>query len=97
MVEAGLDDGDVDGLLGDSPVEVDSLGLVISNTSGYITPLDRDGNGVYDFLEEEFFCNYTNKPVKRINYRDREMQGMRYSIVLMVQCYFSGKCLKMKV
>ena len=52
VVEAGLDDGDVDGLLGDSPVEVDSLGLVISNTSGYITPLDRDGNGVYDFLEE---------------------------------------------
>lgn len=52
VVEAGLDDGDIDGLLGNSPVEVDSLGLVISNTSGYVTPEDRDVNGVYDFLEK---------------------------------------------
>ena len=52
VVEAGYDDGDFDGLLGDSPVEVDSLGLVISNTTGYITPEDRDLNGVFDFLEE---------------------------------------------
>ena len=52
VVEAGYDDGDTDGLLGDSPVEVDSLGLVISNTSGYVTPEDRDLNGVFDFLEK---------------------------------------------
>ena len=52
VIEAGYDDGDSDGLLGDSPVEVDSLGLVISNTTGYITPEDRDLNGVFDFLEE---------------------------------------------
>ena len=51
VIEAGYEDSDGDGLLGDSPVTVDSLGLVISNTSGYITPEDRDDNGVYDFLE----------------------------------------------
>ena len=51
VIEAGYSDSDSDGLLGVSPVTVDSLGMVTSNTSGYVTPEDRDGNGVYDFLE----------------------------------------------
>ena len=51
VIEAGYDDGDGDGLLGLSDVEVDSLGKVISSSSGYSDPLDRDGNGVKDFLE----------------------------------------------
>ena len=82
VVEAGLDDGDVDGLLGDSPVEVDSLGLVISNTSGYITPLDRDGNGVYDFLEEGSSVTILTNPssVSIIETRDA-----RYEILYSVE------------
>ena len=48
----GYDDGDGDGLLGLSDVEVDSLGKVISSSSGYSDPLDRDGNGVRDYLEK---------------------------------------------
>ena len=52
VIEAGYSDSDSDGLLElNSPVTVDSLGMVTSNTSGYVTPEDRDGNGVYDFLE----------------------------------------------
>ena len=51
VIEAGYDDGDGDGLLGLSDVEVDSLGKVISSSSGYSDPLDRDGNGVRDYLE----------------------------------------------
>ena len=82
VVEAGLDDGDVDGLLGNSPVEVDSLGLVISNTSGYITPLDRDGNGVYDFLEEGSSVTILTNPssVSIIETRDA-----RYEILYNVE------------
>ena len=82
VVEAGLDDGDVDGLLGNSPVEVDSLGLVISNTSGYITPLDRDGNGVYDFLEEGSSVTILTNPssVSIIETRDA-----RYEILYSVE------------
>ena len=52
VIEAGYDDGDVDGLLGLSEVTVDTLGRVISSTSGYDEPLDREGNGVKDFLEK---------------------------------------------
>ena len=82
VVEAGLDDGDIDGLLGNSPVEVDSLGLVISNTSGYITPLDRDSNGVYDFLEEGSSVTILTNPssVSIIETRDA-----RYEILYSVE------------
>ena len=82
VIEAGLDDGDVDGLLGNSPVEVDSLGLVISNTSGYVTPLDRDGNGVYDFLEEGSSVTILTNPssVSIIETRDA-----RYEILYSVE------------
>ena len=50
-VEAGFGDGDDDGALGNSPVTVDSLGLVTSASDGYTTPADNDGSGGYDFLE----------------------------------------------
>ena len=51
VVEAGFTDGDGDGLLGDSPVTVDTLGLVTSGTDGYTTPADGDNSGSFDFLE----------------------------------------------
>ena len=51
VIEAGFTDGDGDGILGDSPVSVDSLGVVTSGVDGYTDPVDRDGNLVYDFLE----------------------------------------------
>jgi len=50
-VEAGFTDGDDDGLLGNSPVTVDTLGLVTSGSDGYTLPADNDNSGGYDFLE----------------------------------------------
>ena len=55
-VEAGFTDGDDDGLLGDSPVTVDSLGMVTSGSDGYTLPADNDGSGGYDFLEYGTSC-----------------------------------------
>ena len=51
VIEAGFFDNDEDGILGDSPVVVDSLGLVVSALDGYSKPIDRDGNNIDDFLE----------------------------------------------
>ena len=50
VIEAGFIDPDGDGLLGNSPVVVDSDGRVISS-SGYLLPVDLDGNDVPDYLE----------------------------------------------
>ncbi|MEK9612853.1 MAG: gliding motility-associated C-terminal domain-containing protein, partial [Flavobacteriaceae bacterium] len=50
-VEAGFTDGDFDGYIGISPVQVDRNGLV-EYKDGYQTPLDFNQNSVYDFLEE---------------------------------------------
>jgi len=49
-VEAGLEDPDGDGLLGNSPVEVDAQGRVIS-AQGYRPVADADASGLKDFLE----------------------------------------------
>ena len=51
--EAGFTDGNSDGKLGYSPVQVDAQGKVTSgvNNENYQTPDDLDGNGTYDFLE----------------------------------------------
>ena len=49
-LEAGFEDPDQDGILGSSPVEVDTQGRVIS-AIGYTTPLDLDNSGQYDYLE----------------------------------------------
>lgn len=52
VIEAGFLDSDGDGILGISEVTVDTLGRVTSSISGYDEPLDREGNGVKDFLEK---------------------------------------------
>lgn len=52
VIEAGYNDPDGDGILGLSEVSVDSTGRVNSSSSGYIEPLDRDFNGIKDFLEK---------------------------------------------
>ena len=59
VFEAGYMDNDIDGILLDSPVSVDSLGRVIIIDSlgfyqlkdGYDTPQDRDSNGTDDYKE----------------------------------------------
>ena len=78
-IEAGFQDSDNDGLLGMSPVEVNSLGVVTSNTSGYGTPEDRDNNTIYDFLEEGSSISIISNPssVSIIETRDA-----RYEITL---------------
>ena len=51
VLEAGFLDPNTDGILGeDDPTVVDIKGLVLNN-EGYKTPLDRDSNGIYDYLE----------------------------------------------
>ena len=52
VIEAGFTDGDGDGILGDSPVTVDSIGRVISGVDGYTEPVDIDFNLVYDYKEK---------------------------------------------
>ena len=50
-MEAGFTDPDGDGILGSSPISVDSNGKVAGHN--YSSPDDVNGNGVYDFLESE--------------------------------------------
>lgn len=50
VLEAGFADSDSNGILGTSPVTVDSNGLVVGQ-GGYTPPLDTDNNSVYDFQE----------------------------------------------
>ncbi|WP_459213097.1 gliding motility-associated C-terminal domain-containing protein [Aquimarina rhabdastrellae] len=57
-IEAGHTDPDGDGILGTSPVEEDSDGLVI-NQGGYTIPLDSNNNGIYDFKEVPEPINFT--------------------------------------
>lgn len=51
VIEAGFTDGDGNGTLGSSPDTVDSNGLIVGAEDGYTTPLDTDGNNVFDFQE----------------------------------------------
>ncbi|NNK79909.1 MAG: hypothetical protein HKO93_00300, partial [Flavobacteriales bacterium] len=51
VIEAGYSDGDMDGLLGNSPTSEDFDGLVTSGTDGYTIPVDREPNSSYDFQE----------------------------------------------
>ena len=48
-IEAGFEDNDGDGFLGNSPCTVNSSGLVTSSTKGYTTPLDSNNDGSFDF------------------------------------------------
>jgi len=57
VVEAGYADDDQDGMVGNSPIEVNSVGLV-QNVIAYQEPLDLDENGNYDFLDFESEINY---------------------------------------
>jgi len=50
VVEAGFADPDGDGLLGNSPVTINSSGMVVGQ-GGYSPPADGDGNTVYDYTE----------------------------------------------
>ena len=50
VVEAGFSDDDFDGIVGTSPVVVDSQGLV-QQVDAYSTPLDQNQNALFDFLE----------------------------------------------
>ena len=51
VLEAGYTDDNLDGILGDDPVSVDSIGRVISGVDGYTDPLDADINGIKDYKE----------------------------------------------
>ncbi|MCB0486098.1 MAG: HYR domain-containing protein, partial [Flavobacteriaceae bacterium] len=51
VIEAGYTDDNLDGILGDTPVTVDSWGVVTSGSDGYTTPLDGNSNSTYDFQE----------------------------------------------
>jgi len=51
VIEAGFTDGDLDGILENSPVETDEDGLVLNISDGYTTPLDSNNNGIPDFQE----------------------------------------------
>ena len=64
-IEAGFGDGDDDGALGNSPVTVDTLGLVTSAPDGYTTPADNDGSGGYDFLEYGTIAVLVSSPERR--------------------------------
>lgn len=51
VTESLFNDQDSDGFLGEGPVIVDVKGRVISDTSGYTTPVDKDLNSIFDFQE----------------------------------------------
>lgn len=51
VIEAGFEDQNNDGILGDSPISVNTEGLVIGVNSGYTRPADEDNNGIFDFQE----------------------------------------------
>ncbi len=50
-IEAGFTDGDNDGILGSSPVTVNSIGLVTS-ASGYTAPADDNADGTRDYVQK---------------------------------------------
>ena len=51
VIEAGFDDPDANGTLGDLPDTVDSNGLIINEPNGYTTPKDVNSNSIFDFQE----------------------------------------------
>ena len=63
VTEAGFTDNDGDGILGDSPITVDTDGLVTSGTDGYTNPDDTDTSGTFDFLEYLEGINLNTHPI----------------------------------
>lgn len=51
VLEAGFEDPNNDGVLGDVPNEVNSRGLIINEATGYTEPWDTNANGIFDFQE----------------------------------------------
>ncbi|WP_296637937.1 T9SS type B sorting domain-containing protein [Polaribacter sp.] len=51
VLEAGFEDPNNDGVLGDLPNDVDFNGLIINETTGYTDPADRNSNSLFDFQE----------------------------------------------
>ncbi|MCA0933195.1 gliding motility-associated C-terminal domain-containing protein [Lutimonas saemankumensis] len=67
VTEAGFTDGDDDGILGTSPVVVDSDGLITDDAlgpigDGFTEPNDLDNNTVYDFQEAGSAASITTEP-----------------------------------
>lgn len=63
-IEAGYTDPDNDGILGNSPVSVDTSGLV-TGQGGYTIPADANGNGIYDFLDAGSVPSISVQPVNQ--------------------------------
>ena len=64
VLEAGFTDGDDNGTLGSSPDNVDENGLITGAADGYTPPLDNNGNGVYDFQENNVLSAGEDAAVK---------------------------------
>ena len=62
VIEAGFTDGDGDGILGDSPITVDSIGRVVSGVDGYTEPVDVDFNLIYDYKEKGSSISIITQP-----------------------------------
>lgn len=64
VTEAGFADEDGNGRLGASPESVDVQGLVTGISSGYTTPEDADGNGIFDFQEDQILQAGSNNQLE---------------------------------
>ncbi len=67
VVEAGGEDPDNDGILGESPVIVDAQGRVVGE-GAYQSPDDQDTNGIYDFQEAGQTIIWTNQPPATVSF-----------------------------
>jgi len=67
VIEAGALDQDEDGILGTSPVSVDTQGRVIGE-GGYAIPNDQNTNGRYDFQEVGQTLDWTNQPPATVHF-----------------------------
>ncbi|WP_435415923.1 T9SS type B sorting domain-containing protein [Polaribacter aestuariivivens] len=52
VIEAGFEDADQNGILGNSPDTVDIRGLISGESTGYTTPSDSNNNNIFDFQED---------------------------------------------
>ena len=80
VLEAGFSDSDNDGLLGDSPVTVNSIGIVIWNGDGYTDPIDVDLNGTMDFLEIGITISVISTPENLILIKEGESTKLKVDV-----------------
>ena len=80
VLEAGFSDSDNDGLLGDSPVTVNSIGIVIWNGDGYTDPIDVDLNGTMDFLEIGLTISVISTPENLILIKEGETTKLKVDV-----------------